>query len=554
MVRNLLVLPDGREIFSGSEGSAVMSLELTESVSAGTELEPGAACATMVQVELLDGGDLGITAGDSLTLYTVDEEGNRIQTGIFLAQKPQRSGAVVRLTAYDKMILLDRDMTLWLKGLTDWPYSLQSFAEAVCAHCGLPLAQGQIPNADFFVEKFTADGVTGRQLISWVAQAAGCFCRVDAQGQAAFGWYTPGALDIGPTQISGAASVIQGVLTLTLPDASVGEDAGTLEVETSCMLAQADAGTLTLALRQVRQYYYQGGLSQEDYRTAPVEKVQLRQSAEDVGTVYPDVEGGNTLVITANPLLAATGADSLLGVARTLYERFAGVSYTPCTLKLPYIPGLQAGQILSVEDTQGELHRVYAMELTRNAGGITIRCTGSYRRDSAEAVNNRSYSDLQGKVLKLRTDVDGLRAENSDSAGRFSRLELNIEGIRGQVSAQSADAGLMKEQLTALEQTAAGVRLSVEQIQNDGATKIKTAMGYTFDDNGLQISREGQQMKNLLDNTGMYVTRWGQTVLQANDRGVTATDVQVNNFLVVGDHARFENFGAGRTACFYLEG
>ena len=61
-------------------------------------------------------------------------------------------------------------------------------------------------------------------------------------------------------------------------------------------------------------------------------------------------------------------------------------------------------------------------------------------------------------------------------------------------------------------------------------------------------------MSNLLDNTGMYVRRGGDTILQANDRGVTARDVTALSYLVMGDHARFENYTAGRTACFWLEG
>jgi hypothetical protein len=150
--------------------------------------------------------------------------------------------------------------------------------------------------------------------------------------------------------------------------------------------------------------------------------------------------------------------------------------------------------------------------------------------------------------------VDGIRAENADQAGKLSRIELDIDGIRGQVSTQSANADGMAQRLTRMEQSAESIYLAVEKMQTDGTTKLKTGMGYTFDDRGLQISREGQQMKNLLDNTGMYVTRQGQTVLQANAKGVLATDVTVNNYLIVGDHARFEDYGQGRTACFYLEG
>ena len=52
MVRTLVILPDGREIFSGAEGSAVMAAEVTQCVNSETELTPGAACAKMAQLQL----------------------------------------------------------------------------------------------------------------------------------------------------------------------------------------------------------------------------------------------------------------------------------------------------------------------------------------------------------------------------------------------------------------------------------------------------------------------------------------------------------------------
>ena len=52
-------------------------------------------------------------------------------------------------------------------------------------------------------------------------------------------------------------------------------------------------------------------------------------------------------------------------------------------------------------------------------------------------------------------------------------------------------------------------------------------------------------------NTGLYVRRGGAMILQAGNRGVTAVDVTVGNYLIVGNHARFEDFDGG-TACFYI--
>jgi len=206
--------------------------------------------------------------------------------------------------------------------------------------------------------------------------------------------------------------------------------------------------------------------------------------------------------------------------------------------------------VVTVTDSQGKKHAFYIMQLTRTAAGDTLSCTGSPNRALVEAVENRSARTLAGKLLALQADVDGLTVENADNQGKFARLELDVAGLRSQVSSQAGQ----ETRLTALEQTAGGLALSVEQLRTEGASKIKTSMGYTFDDSGLRISRSGQQMQNLLDNTGMYVRRGGEVILQANDRGVTAVDVTVDSYLVIGDHARLENYTAGRTACFWLEG
>jgi hypothetical protein len=87
---------------------------------------------------------------------------------------------------------------------------------------------------------------------------------------------------------------------------------------------------------------------------------------------------------------------------------------------------------------------------------------------------------------------------------------------------------------------------------------VTTSTGYTFDENGLQISKSGEAMKNRLDNTGMYVTRDEDEILSANNEGVVAINLTSRQFLTVGDNSRFENYdngtGSNRTACFYIGG
>ena len=103
-----------------------------------------------------------------------------------------------------------------------------------------------------------------------------------------------------------------------------------------------------------------------------------------------------------------------------------------------------------------------------------------------------------------------------------------------------------------------GLRLRLQSILDDGVSKVVTATGYRFGEDGLAVQKEGQEMENRLDHTGMYVRRSGEVILQANNQGVVARDVTAANYLVMGENAGFEDYSNGtdhnRTACFYIGG
>lgn len=535
---------------------ALQSCRLTKSVNDQEHLMPGTVCAAMLELTVIEAGALQLKAGDRLVLRRRAADGTPVQEGVFIAQKPSRSGAICKLKAFDLLQLLDRDLSLWFAALDRWPYTLQELLQMVCDACTLPLLPTEFPNAQLPVQRFSAQGVTGRQLVQWIAQAAGRFCTATADGQAKLAWYTPASLDVGLQPVAAArAKCLRRRLYLEVPQGEVSLTDGMLKVQSPHLqLTAGQPAVLHLSPDLLQQYCLQGAMELQP-PTAPVTRVQLCQTETDVGTVYPaDAPAGVTMRIVGNPLLAASDAQSLTAVAEQLYRQFAGLSYTPAVLKLPATPQIDVGQTFLLYDGVNNGQAVYIMELTRGAEADTVRCNGAADRQVCEAVNSRSAVGLAGKMLQLRTDVDGLLAENSDNAGKYARLEMDIAGIRTKVSAQEASAEGLKEQLTGLEQTAKGLSLSVQRICDDGVQKLQTSTGYTFDEQGLRITRSGEQMENLLDNTGMYVRRSGQTILQANDAGVTAVDVRVKNFLIIGTHSRFEDYGAGRTACFYLEG
>lgn len=555
MLKNVIVLPDGRELSSGAPGSAVMQLRLTQCVNSGQELTLGSACAAMLEAVLFLEEEIQLPAGALLKLYQEDQWNVRHPVGIFQAEEPVRIGPnSLRLTAYDLMVRTDVNLTDWLAGLDGWPYTVQALAQMVCARCGLELVPAALPNGSFPVSAFRAEDVTGRQLLKWIGEVSGRFCRMDALGRLAFGWYTPVAHSVGPSPQPGIdVRYGDGVLQLTDDLLFSGEEDGHVTLDAAHWQVFDDgAGNLRLQGPD-RRYYYQGTLELTEHAVEPVGQVRLRQNSQDVGTVYPDVrEATNAYVITGNPLLAAHTAQTLLPVAQTLYAQLSQVRYTPCKVCIPADPYLQPGQILTVTDSRGRTGTAYLMTKTQKSGRDTLECTGSRSRGSAGPVNNSTLKALGSKVLELRMDVDGLRAENRDADGRLSFLEMDVEGLRTHTERLDMLEGRQQLLTTQLQQTADSVSIMINQVQTEGAAQVKTRSGYTFSDEGLRIRRSGESVESLLTHEGLQVTRNGSVLLQADQAGVQAVDVTVGNYLILGSHARFEDYPGSRTACYYI--
>ena len=176
MVRNLIVLPDGTELFSGTGNTnAIRSCTYTESVNSGAELTLGSACCSCLELSIFaPAGSLTISRGAEIAYYQVDDAGARTLIGHFTAEKPTRSTAsTYKVTAYDRMSWTDRDLSPWLRSLTGWPYTLYAFAGMVCQQCGLELANASLPNGSYQIQQFYADGITGRRLLQWIGEAKG---------------------------------------------------------------------------------------------------------------------------------------------------------------------------------------------------------------------------------------------------------------------------------------------------------------------------------------------------------------------------------------------
>ena len=401
MLQPILTLPSGTELKGGSPGSAVKSLTLHTAVNAGQEFTIGSAFSDYIEAEIWadPGGSLQITAGDALTYYRQDDAGSRTKVGVFYAEKPTRTKRnSYKVTAYDTMSKLDADFSGWLRAnQAQFPKTIWQLVQLACQRAGVALASSSLPiNGSYSVQAFYADDLTCRQIISWAAEAAGCYAHMNADGKLQFLTYTDkrSTVKITPNGASNSTA------------------------------------------------YYADSLSYEDYTVKAIEKVQIRQSDSDVGVIYPDsTTATNTYVVQGNLLLTTGTEANLKSVVQNLYNVLKNVTYTPCKVSVPSSSGLACGQIVHVKDARGREFDTYLMSATISSGKASFESVGSASRESSSAVNSQSYKNLTGKMLEIKTSVDGLEVKASDLTGKYTDLKATVDGLSSEVKKDTKITG-----------------------------------------------------------------------------------------------------------------
>ncbi len=471
MYQPILTLSSGTELKGGSPGSAVKSLTLHTAVNAGQEFTIGSAFSDYIEAEIWadPGGSLQITAGDALTYYRQDDAGNRTKVGVFYAEKPTRTKRnSYKVTAYDTMSKLDADFSGWLHAnQAQFPKTIWQLVQLACQRAGVTLASSSLPiNGSYSVQAFYADDLTCRQIISWAAEAAGCYAHMNADGKLQFLTYTDKRSTVKIT-----------------PDGASNSTA-----------------------------YYADSLSYEDYTVKAIEKVQIRQSDSDVGVIYPDsTTVTNTYAVQGNLLLTTGTEANLKSVVQNLYNVLKNVTYTPCKVSVPSSSGLACGQIVHVKDARGREFDTYLMSATISSGKASFESVGSASRESSSAVNSQSYKNLTGKMLEIKTSVDGLEVKASDLTGKYTDLKATVDGLSSEVKKDTKITG------------GGNLILGSESFRN--ATYDGNASGVAYGDDGSATITNANTNRYFIFNTaGARITKGVTLCLSVMYKPISGTD------------------------------
>lgn len=300
------------------------------------------------------------------------------------------------------------------------------------------------------------------------------------------------------------------------------------------------------------------------------------------------VAAGSTQAVMNNPFLEnREDLDDLVEAAITNY---GGLTIGTFEMTWRGNPKYVIGDKIKIERKDGTYLTTFLLDETFTFDGSIsskLRFYWDQSKESDEFANpstiGEAINQTYARVDKVNKEIALVVSEVSGYSQAISSLQATTSTITATVSTQSQDIAQLQEDTNTInnsinsiedntstainnindeivtltnqvsaKMTAEDVQIAIQSEMANGVDKITTTTGYTFDEDGLTISKSGSEMTTEITEDGMTVYRDNNAVLVANNIGVEATNLHANTYLIIGTYSRFEDYGSGRTGCFWI--
>ena len=168
-------------------------------------------------------------------------------------------------------------------------------------------------------------------------------------------------------------------------------------------------------------------------------------------------------------------------------------------------------------------------EITASVSSVE---TKTNELDTSLNTTNQNVSKLQITAENISTSVNSLETNITE---RLNGIDTNYDALAKEVSTKV---------------TASDITVAIEEERRKGAEKVTTSTGFTFDSNGLTITKSDSEISTNIDEDGLSVYRYNEEVLTANNSGVQAKNLHATTYLIVGKNTYFADYGTDRAGCF----
>ena len=413
-------------------------IELVERLCSESQLRFGACESAMIKFRISNEGislkDKWLAVTDTLE----DDITRLFALGNYKvdSDKPTADRRYRDIIAYDAMYdIINAEVSKWYNELlpnADSTITLKEFRDSFLAYFGIEQEEVELINDSMTVSKtIEPSKLSGKTVITAICEINGCFGHIGRDGK--FKYVFLRDLDLYPADtLYPAEDVYPGI--------------------------PGDAEEISKSHYISAKY--------EDYETAVIDKLQIRQEEDDIGYIFGD--GSNCYVVQDNFLVYGKGADELQVIAENLYAIISNVWYRPAHVEAKGNPCLEVGDGIKLETSRGT---IYTYILQRTLKGIqALRDTYDAEGEQCQTQNPNSVREsiiqLKGKTNKLTRTLDETKSEIVDMENNLSsQIKQNAEQILLRVKKDNI--------ISEINQTAEKITISALKIDLVGLVESK---------------------------------------------------------------------------------
>ena len=191
-------------------------------------------------------------------------------------------------------------------------------------------------------------------------------------------------------------------------------------------------------------------------------------------------------------------------------------------------------------------------------GSLSANTSWHYEDNEGESVDNPStlgdaLKQTFAKVDKANKQIELVVSDVQGYNEKISRIEMTTDSITASVSQLDNNVSDLALEVNA-KATPEDITISIERMMKQGVENVTTSTGFTFNEEGLHISKTNSEITTSITEDGMVIDKNNAEVLRADNEGVKAIDLHATTYLIIGKNSRFEDYNSNRTGCFWIGG
>ena len=282
---------------------------------------------------------------------------------------------------------------------------------------------------------------------------------------------------------------------------------------------------------------------------------------------------GSCQYIRSNPFLDLLDGTVIAERINGAVDRIGNLTINQfeCSWRGNYL--IEIGDKIDLVTKSGESVSTFLLNDTLEyKGSLSQKTEWSYEGSDTEAATgpvtiSERLNATYAKVDKVNKQIDLVVSESAANSEHISQLLMDTQNIgmtvsslqeqvNGDQAVTDSEIATLKNQVSMMV-TSTDLEIAISNELDDGINKVTTTTGFTFDNAGLNIHRSDSEIETTITEDGMFIKRGYQSVLTANNEGVTAEDLHATTYLIIGETSRFEDYKDGtkkRTGCFWIGG